>query len=510
MSAMRAPSARAFYFAALGVITLAGGWLRLRELGTSCLWLDEVLSAVAVRRGLGFVIQYTHQDTGPLPLSYFFEWLALRWRDGEFWLRLPTALFGAMGPLLAAGVAYQLTRDRISSLSAAFLLAFSNHHLYYSGEARGYALAIVLALLAFALLQRALESNRAPWWIGFTLASLAGLYTTYFYGFTQAALALYGYGWLAWGWLRREQPGRAFLWRLGWLTLSCLTLAGLFLPWVAGTLSHFRGYQAAHQGLHNAEVLAWLQSTLKEWLPAKGGFWPGLALLLGLAGGVYQFRTRRGLYLVFLALMVSLPTLFFRFGTFGHFLHPRYLVIALPFFLIAVAAGIGWLVRLALSYLAHPGRPGAGRLVAAVWLLAPLALLGLYAGVNLNRYAEWAGGQKQNWRGAARVIQAGFQPGDLIIPSLNLTSVCLSEYLPPKLQPALQPNGSGTPPNLLRAAQKGARIWYVAPEYCLWDNPRLEEWLNEYFTLKATVSGHISNIKIYLGPKAIYRRAEAK
>src|SRR5271165_3481594 len=81
----------------------------------------------------------------------------------EAWLRLPSALFGiAAIPLL-----YFVARKFIGvepALAAAALLAFSPTHVYYSQEARGYTLAILMVLLSTYFFVRAVEScGRRDW-----------------------------------------------------------------------------------------------------------------------------------------------------------------------------------------------------------------------------------------------------------------------------------------------------------------------------------------------------------
>jgi uncharacterized membrane protein len=90
----------------------------------------------------------------------------------EWVLRLPSALVG----LLSIYLLYRLGSalfDRLTGLAAALLLAVSPFHVWYSQEARMYALVGLLCLGAGLFAWRALRGNRFLDWL--VLGLLEGL-----------------------------------------------------------------------------------------------------------------------------------------------------------------------------------------------------------------------------------------------------------------------------------------------------------------------------------------------
>jgi hypothetical protein len=490
----------------VALITLAGGALRFWKLGHSCLWLDEVVTNDVAKRGLRAIVRYTGDNIGPRFLSFFFEYLSLKIADNEFCTRLPTAIFGTMSIPLAAFAAWLASRRPWAGVLAAVLLAFSNHHLYYSREARGYALLGFLALAAFVATLKALRHDASHGgglrlWATLAAIHLAGLFTSYFHAFLMAALAVYGLAWIGMGWRRGERSRRAWAATAIRFCLALLIPALAFLPWAWHGHQALAQYGSGHAARVAPRIANWLGETFAEWMP--GNRWRFVvAAALAVWGGVFADRRRRLIYALFVALMVAVPAIVFKFVSFGHFLHPRYLLAAMPFFWVAVAIGLarlpGDLARLA-------RRMATPRLVRPARWMALAAVMGLTAGylvVNLGKYGQWAGTQKQDWRSVAQYLKAHYATGEIIVPSFDMTWICLAHYLPPELKRSLLTNGTDLPDNLGALARSGRRIWYVAPEYCLWEAPELEAWLEKYFERRAVIRGWGFNVRIYyFGPR---------
>ncbi|MBV8521898.1 MAG: glycosyltransferase family 39 protein, partial [Acetobacteraceae bacterium] len=132
----------------LTLLTLAGAFLRLGHLGWQSLWLDEGATVALARAPWPHFAWVWWHGEASLQTIYFL--LMRGWVHGglsETWLRLPSALFGiASIPLL-----YVLARKFMASpgaLGAAALLTFSPAHVYFSQEARGYTLGVLLVLCA--------------------------------------------------------------------------------------------------------------------------------------------------------------------------------------------------------------------------------------------------------------------------------------------------------------------------------------------------------------------------
>jgi mannosyltransferase len=139
----------------LVVLTLAAVALRMFRLGDWSFWVDE---AHTFRDVTASETEFWRSNVSNYPLGY----LLLRWlldagmlrTTGEGWLRLPFAFFGALA-IPALAVFARSVVGRRAALLAAGMLAISPWHLYWSQNARGYALTMFFALLAAFTAHRA-------------------------------------------------------------------------------------------------------------------------------------------------------------------------------------------------------------------------------------------------------------------------------------------------------------------------------------------------------------------
>jgi hypothetical protein len=151
-----------------GIVLLAA-LLRLAELGSRSLWLDEGAEYEAVRGSLGHVFDSVVNRESTPPLSYVYEWLCTKAiGTSEFALRLPFALLGiALVPVMYA--AARSLAGRRAGLIAAALTACNPMLVWHAQDARSYTmLALLLAGTIVALAQ-----GRLWWWAGLATAALA-------------------------------------------------------------------------------------------------------------------------------------------------------------------------------------------------------------------------------------------------------------------------------------------------------------------------------------------------
>jgi len=167
-----------------GVLVLAAA-VRFAAIGQKSLWLDEIMSVrlaqmPSVADTVRAVAAYdVHPPLYPI-LHHGWMWFgaAFHLGGGEAWARIPSAAFG----VAAVGLLYVLARRLLGgrpALAAAALLAVSPYHIYYSQEARNYALVVLLTLglnVAFLpLLEGPRASARA--WATYALVGAACLNT---------------------------------------------------------------------------------------------------------------------------------------------------------------------------------------------------------------------------------------------------------------------------------------------------------------------------------------------
>ncbi len=148
---------------------------RVFDLGARSLWLDEAASEGIVRLSWRHFWLLLSRHEANMGLYYLLlrGWLHLG--HGAVWLRLPSAVFGA----LASVVGYLLLRRYFSFPTAvlgALLMAVNPFAIAYSQDARAYALAMLLGMLSVLLFIQAVESRRWLTWLGFDLVSVAAVY----------------------------------------------------------------------------------------------------------------------------------------------------------------------------------------------------------------------------------------------------------------------------------------------------------------------------------------------
>ena len=409
------PSAREYLWLAL--ITALAGFLRLYRLEHQSLWMDEVLTVLSAHTSLGNVLFDPPVDPN-IPRLYYLLMATLQGiGDGEAALRAPSVLVG----VLSVPLAYWVARVWIgkAALLAALLLALSPLHVWYSQEARPYALLIFLGLLAVRFLQHALSAPRAAGArIGFVLTAAAAFYVH------TVAVAFVGALALA---VLLVTPGRE---RRSWLVtfaaVGVLALPGVYLllrtpptasanPFYVFNPAHLAytlwtfaaGYSLGPNLIElRSDGVGSVRRSLAVILPLLGVF----VVLLGL-GVLHLWRTRRDA-LAFLLLWVTLPIAFVVLGTLvtTHPYNVRYTLMALPPALMLVATG-----TLALS------GPRARHAAAAVVLA--------FSAVSLWNYYGDPRYHRDDNRGAAAFIRAAAAPTELVIVSAAYTRVPLRHYL---------------------------------------------------------------------------------
>src|SRR6188474_3156113 len=145
---------------ALAGLTALGLAVRFASLGVQSYHHDEVITAARVIPGsfsemLG---QVEASESNP-PLYYVLAWgWAKVFGTGEVGLRSLTALFGAATVPVAFLIGRELANAR-AGLIAAALVAVSPMLIWYSQEARSYALLVFFGAVALLFLVRALRTG---------------------------------------------------------------------------------------------------------------------------------------------------------------------------------------------------------------------------------------------------------------------------------------------------------------------------------------------------------------
>ncbi len=165
-----------------------------------------------------------HAEITP-PLYFLAAWLTTRVSHSVLWLRMPSLIAGAITIPLVYVLGKRLL-GRPTALVATALTAFSPFMIYYSGEARSYALMMALLLGSTLSMLLAVDTRRARWWVVYAACSWGAFLTHY----TSAFILAPQFVWLLWA--HPEARRRALIANVG--------AAAAVLPWLPGLAQDFR------------------------------------------------------------------------------------------------------------------------------------------------------------------------------------------------------------------------------------------------------------------------------
>lgn len=201
------------------------------------IWLDEATSITQAQMSLGGLLDSLRTTDVHPPLHHLMLWaLAHTAGTSELVMRAPSIVAGTVLVPVLYATATELW-DRRAGAAAAAMGSLAPFLVWYSQEARMYALFMLFATLAVLGQLRALRRGRVGDWALYVLASGALVWTQYFgllvVGVQQAAFALAAY--------RERRLLRPWL-------LSVLALAVTLAPLVPFALDQFQANEAAGRG----------------------------------------------------------------------------------------------------------------------------------------------------------------------------------------------------------------------------------------------------------------------
>jgi len=276
--------------AVVAVVTAVGLVLRLLVAGES-LFADELSTYwIVASNGLGGVVSTVHTNAEISPPLYFVSsWLTTRIDLTPELLRAPSLLAGtATIPLVYALGAR--TVGKRAGLIATPLVALSPFMIYYSAEARSYALMMALVVLSTVALVQAVRGKGVGWWVGYAAFSAAAFYTHYTSSFALAAQFL----WAIWAYPEARRPALA----------ANVAAAAAILPWLTGLINDINSPTTGILSLLARFDIPTITSSLGHWsigypydfvpLSDVPGMLGWVALSLGVAfavtGAVPQLR----------------------------------------------------------------------------------------------------------------------------------------------------------------------------------------------------------------------------
>ena len=176
----------------LAFLTALGAAMRFASLDVQSFHHDEVITAMRVLPGsLGDVMHAVKSSESNPPLYYVLAWGWVKaFGSDEVGLRSLTALFGTATVPLAYCIGAELAHRR-AGLIAAALVAVSPMLIWYSQEARSYALLVFFCAASLLFFARALRTRSGRDLALWVLTSALALCSHYFAAFAVGIEALW-------------------------------------------------------------------------------------------------------------------------------------------------------------------------------------------------------------------------------------------------------------------------------------------------------------------------------
>jgi mannosyltransferase len=330
----------------LAFLVLAAAAVRFAALGSQSFWVDETITARLVASSFSDMIGALPSSESAPPLYYVLAWgWARAFGSGEAALRSLSALLGTL-TVPVAYAAGQALVSRRTGLFAAALATVSPLLVWYSQEARAYALFIFLSAVSLLFFARALDepSRRSlGWWAG---TSALALLTHYFAAFLVAAEAVFL--------LHRHRRRDVYL----------STMAVVVVGLAVAPLAAYQAKYASSKWIQEVDLAQRVEETVGQLLvPSRPSIWAGAGVpegppslwvlgivLLGVGGTASVVLTRGrqrrgaltglslGLTAVLAPIVISLGARAFASGRGDVFLYRNVICAWLPLTIVIAAA----------------------------------------------------------------------------------------------------------------------------------------------------------------------------
>jgi len=364
--------------ALVAVVAIQGAW----HLGHASLWNDEAATwAISGHsfRGLFHVIQSSGGDRGAA-LYYFvmFVWIHL-FGSSEVALRALSLVAASLTMIPFHACARRLVAPT-AAWAAGAVLATSAFYLEHARDARTYSLAVLLVVLAVWTFLRALESASPQDWFLFSVFAVLAIYVHWFSALVIVALFVALLATRPEGEIRRRATTSAVVLGAATLPLCVLVVTGANsgVDWIAPlNVAELRATATQFAGTGDVA----LQLVI------------AMLLVTGLVASWASRRTECPSPIVVTWFSVPIVVTIL-VSIVKPVLVPRYLIIALPAYALAIGAGLSTFGR---------------RRVIPVALLTLTFVACCYADI-------WhTGAAGENWRAIAASVDARAHPDDAIV-----------------------------------------------------------------------------------------------
>ncbi len=321
--------------------------LRLWGLSEADLGADAVLSLeTALKPDVPAVISHVrevHQGASPLDFILLHLWIGLAGAS-NLSVQIPALVWSLLGLLAAWRLAARLFGER-TALWALFILAISPMHVYFSQEARYYALFMFLSTTALLLYFHISDDARPSRLLIFAAVAIAGLYAHYFMAIVLALIWFHALSSFVFsGPQRRSKARRMFV----SLSLS-LILSGLaFLPWYVYKAAGEYMNATRNFGLESLSVYgrALVEFSGTGFINHRADILPAIFGLIFFGVGIVILHRDRSEALILPAgMLLSLVAVYYVCFRFIYYPTTRQWFFTLPWFALIQARGISFLLQ---------------------------------------------------------------------------------------------------------------------------------------------------------------------
>ena len=314
----------------LALVAVLAFALRAWHLGARSLWLDEGVSIGLARMSWHEFARALYTREANMSLYYLLLRGWARLGDSEFFLRLPSVICGTAAVVIFTIFVARLLGQKVAFITG-LLLSVSVLHIRYTRELRSYGVLILLLALSWLVYERAVKKGDSRSLLLWALVSAAAIYAHFFASLIIAAQLLC----LLFAGLSRERLVR-FIGAAVLISIIALPLLFFVVYTKANPLSWVAPL--------NASGLYWFFAEFANGGVAQVTF----ALLLFTASTWLLLRSRKEerWALSIAVLGTALPIVLVALISLRQpaFLS-RYLIVALPNFLLAIAIPIARLPR---------------------------------------------------------------------------------------------------------------------------------------------------------------------
>ena len=372
-------------------VLLLGFFLRIYDLDTKSIWLDEGISIKLSRADpAAITIERALNNHPPLYFIILHYWVRA-FGNSVFSARLLSVLFG----LLAIFMIYRvgcLVFNRETGLLSSLILALSLFNIHYSREVRMYGLLVFLTLVSMYFFLKLLKKRSRTNLIGYITACIFLLYTHYSGLYVVLAQNIY----FATAILLYKKKGMLDI--KAWIKYQAVLFI-LYLPWLwVGVLRMWK-IQESHFWVGKSSVLTVFGSFI-EYSGSIALFVIFLILLLFLAVSVKKYRKELNLpdaekmYLLslWLAVPIAVPFVISQFA--APMYMTKYTMPAQAAFCLFIAISIG----------------SIRRRYAKVIIIGAIALISLF---NIGQYYKEI--NTIPWNSVAKYVEENAKPHDMLI-----------------------------------------------------------------------------------------------